>query len=148
MGIFQSCLRKNNKVSVAPCMDEEDAAYEQIQKVNMEQAYEETRMKTIADMFCVTSVKDCREDDGGHHGVINSSEEKADPQNSFKSSVPKLPRIDEHIWRIRILDDDAVYQKWKERVHNNLKEKGLWKEDKLSPLRQRQRERRLAMEAK
>lgn len=113
MGIFQSCLRKNNKVSVAPCMDEEDAAYEQIQKVNMEQAYEETRMKTIADMFCVTSAKDCREDDGGHHGVINSSEEKADPQNSFKSSVPKLPRIDEHIWRIRILDDDAVYQKWK-----------------------------------
>lgn len=35
-----------------------------------------------------------------------------------------------------------------ERVHNNLKEKGLWKEDKLSPLRQRQRERRLTMEAK
>lgn len=152
----------------------------------MEQVYEETRMKSIADMFCVTTAKDCREDDGGHGDIISSSEKKVDPQNSFKSSVPKLPRIDEHILRIVILDDDAVYQNWKgtvytlklilpyaitivffeikdvyiyiflifnyfdftERVHNSLKEKGLWKEEKLSPLRLRQRERRLAKEAK
>lgn len=79
-------------------MDEEEVVYEQIQKVNMEQVYEEIWMKIIVDMFCVIFVKDCREDDGGYYGVINFSEEKVDFQKSFKFSVLKLFQIDEYIW--------------------------------------------------
>ncbi|XP_062572453.1 uncharacterized protein LOC134234402 [Saccostrea cucullata] len=140
MGLFQSCLRKNNKIGIL--YDEEETAYKKIEKVNEEMAHEKTEIQTLPEMmFCVTPME-------AHGDVTHPPDvtKKTVMMNiNYKSSVPKLPPIPGQVKTILIqdLDDENDYLKWEEETKRVLTEHGtLKKKDKLSEQRRRQLLRR------
>ncbi|XP_062569329.1 uncharacterized protein LOC134231378 [Saccostrea cucullata] len=141
MGLFQSCLRKNNKVGILS--DEEKAAYKKIEEVNKEMEQEKTDVQTLPMMmFCVTPVK-------VHGDTIHINDappdviKKAELLNfTYKSSVPKLPPIPGQVKTILIqdLEDENDFLKWEEETKKVLMENGPLKKNKHKLTEQRRRQ--------
>ncbi|XP_062614302.1 uncharacterized protein LOC134276028 [Saccostrea cucullata] len=141
MGLFQSCLRKNNKIGILS--DEEEAAYKKIEEVNEEMAQEKIDIQTLPEMmFCVTPME--AHGDATHPPDVTK---KTVMMNiNYKSSVPKLPPIPGQVKTILIqdLDDEHDYLKWEGETKRVLMEQSPLKngKDKLSEQRRRQLLRR------